>query len=330
MPRRLSIQAYFEGIRYRNSAVLGRAISLIESRRKDDQLMAEELLTRCMPFTGKSIRVGITGVPGVGKSTLMDRLGMQLIEKGLSIAVLAIDPSSSRTGGSILGDKTRMENLSVHTNAFVRPSPTDRHLGGVARKTRETMLLCEAAGFDVVLVESVGVGQSEIVLAGMVDCFVALMLPNAGDELQGIKKGLLEWVDILAVNKADGKNAIVANRSRLEYQSALHYVPHRHSSWTPKTLCVSGLKGDGLDELWSSVEEHRNMLMQSGSLETLRIEQRLEWLNSVLRDRLWEQFCSHNDVKETFHTVEQSISRGDLAVRQGARTLLNLFLDSNS
>jgi LAO/AO transport system kinase len=329
VPRRLSLQAYFEGIRNRNSSVLGRAITLIESRRKDDQSMAEELLTRCMPFTGKAIRVGITGVPGVGKSTLMDRLGMQLIERGLSVAVLAVDPSSSRTGGSILGDKTRMEKLSVHPNAFVRPSPTDRHLGGVGRKTRETMLLCEASGFDVVLVESVGVGQSEIVLAGMVDCFVALMLPNAGDELQGIKKGLLEWVDILAVNKSDGKNAVVANRSRLEYQSALHYVPHRHSNWVPKTLCVSGLKGEGLEDLWSGVEEHREMLLQSGSLEKLRTEQRLEWLNSVLRDQLWEQFCSHSGVKASFQTVEDSISHGDLAVRQGASTLLNLFLDSN-
>ena len=282
-------------------------------------------MTQCLPKTGNAIRIGITGVPGVGKSTLLDRFGMRLVDSGLTVAVLAIDPSSSRTGGSILGDKTRMANLSVHSNAFVRPSPTDRHLGGVARKTRETMLLCEAAGFDVILVESVGVGQSEIVLAGMVDCFVALMLPNAGDELQGIKKGLLEWVDVLAVNKSDGENLRLSELSRREYAAALHYVPHRHQDWKPKTLCVSGLTGLGLDELWCEIQNHRNVLTQSGALVKLRQDQRLEWLDSLLKDRLWESFIQHPDVSQQWLTLHHQTEKGDLSVREASTRLLNLF-----
>ena len=224
-----------------------------------------------------------------------------------------------------MGDKTRMANLSVHPNAFVRPSPTDRHLGGVARKTRESMLLCEAAGFDVILVESVGVGQSEIVLAGMVDCFVALMLPNAGDELQGIKKGLLEWVDILAVNKSDGENLRVSELSRREYAAALHYVPHRHLDWNPKTLCVSGLTGAGLDELWCEIQRHRDLLTQSGALATLRQEQRLEWLDSVLKDRLWESFIQHPDVSQQWSPIHSQTENGDVSVREASTRLLALF-----
>ncbi len=324
MGRRLSLDAYVQGVLSNNRSVLGRAITLMESRRQDDQVLGDALLTRCMPHTGRSVRVGITGVPGVGKSTLLDAFGMHLIEQGLSVAVLAIDPSSSRTGGSILGDKTRMARLSVHPKAFVRPSPTDRHLGGVARKTRETMLLCEAAGYDVILVESVGVGQSEIVLAGMVDCFVALMLPNAGDELQGIKKGLLEWVDILAVNKADS-NETLASRSRREYAAALHYLPHRHDCWAPQTLCVSGLKGTGLSDLWDLICDHRNALVERGALALLRQAQQLEWFESAMRDRLWQDFLAHQTVQRHWTEIESQILSGGLSVRAGTRTLLRQF-----
>lgn len=325
MPRRLSVDAYVEGLIAQNRSILGRAISLVESKRSEDRILADALLTECMPRTGSAMRIGITGVPGVGKSTLLDRFGMLLVESGLSVAVLAIDPSSSRTGGSILGDKTRMAHLSVHPNAFVRPSPTDRHLGGVARKTRETMLLCEAAGFDVVLVESVGVGQSEILLAGMVDCFVALMLPNAGDELQGIKKGLLEWVDILAVNKSDGHNAGLAERARREYDAALHYVPHRHDNWSPKTLCISGLTGLGLKELWDNIQIHRQTLIQSDAFEKMRQQQRVEWLDSLLRERLWEQFTHHEQVSQALPVLQHKIANGDLSVRDAAARLLKTF-----
>ena len=325
MPRRLSLNAYVEGLNSQNRSVLGRAISLIESKKPSDRVLSDALLTQCMPRTGSALRIGITGVPGVGKSTLLDRFGMMLVDSGLSVAVLAIDPSSSRTGGSILGDKTRMTQLSVHPNAFVRPSPTDRHLGGVARKTREAMLLCEAAGFDVVLVESVGVGQSEILLAGMVDCFVALMLPNAGDELQGIKKGLLEWVDVLAINKSDGDNARLSERARREYDAALHYVPHRHESWAPKTLCISGLTGLGLEELWTAIQTHRETLIQSGAFDKMRRQQRLEWLDSLLRERLWEHFTHHEQVSQTLPVLQQKIANGDLSVRDAATRLLKTF-----
>ncbi len=324
MGRRLPLDAYLQGVLSNNRSVLGRAITLMESRRQDDQVLGDALLTGCMPHTGKAFRVGITGVPGVGKSTLLDAFGMHLVEQGLSVAVLAIDPSSSRTGGSILGDKTRMARLSVHPNAFVRPSPTDRHLGGVARKTRETMLLCEAAGYDVILVESVGVGQSEIVLAGMVDCFVALMLPNAGDELQGIKKGLLEWVDILAVNKADS-NETLAARSRREYAAALHYLPHRHACWTPQTLCVSGLKGTGLSNLWELICAHHNALIEHDILVSLRQEQQREWFESAMRDRLWQDFMKNQSVKRHWPDIESQILSGELSVRAGTRALLHQF-----
>ena len=325
MPRRLTIEAYVEGLINQNRSVLGRAISLIESKLPSDRILADALLTECMPKTGRAMRIGITGVPGVGKSTLLDRFGMMLVESGLKVAVLAIDPSSSRTGGSILGDKTRMEKLSVHPHAFVRPSPTDRHLGGVARKTREAMLLCEAAGFDVVLVESVGVGQSEIVLAGMVDCFVALMLPNAGDELQGIKKGLLEWVDVLAVNKADGENFRRAELSRREYAAALHYVPHRHPEWSPQTFCISGLTGLGLEDLWNAIQLHRETLEQSDALRSMREQQRLEWLDSLLRERLWERFTSSDGVKHEMPLLQEQLSHGALSVRDAATRLLSIF-----
>ncbi len=267
--------------------MLARAITLVESRRPDHEVQARELLSRLMPLTGKSIRVGVTGVPGVGKSTFIESLGCMLVERGHRVAVLAVDPSSVRSGGSILGDKTRMELLSRRDEAFIRPSPTAGTLGGVASKTRETMLLCEAAGYDVVLVETVGVGQSEVSVAGMTDFFLVLMLAGAGDELQGIKRGLLELADCLAVNKADGDNAARAEKAAGPYRNALRLLHPPEQGWSPPVLTCSGLTGDGIDAIWSTALEHREA-MGEGWEHDRRVQLRAwmwELVNSELRRR---------------------------------------------
>ena len=325
MPRRLPLQQYVDGILRQDVAILSRAITVIESRHPQDQPLAEQILSQCMSHTGRSLRIGITGVPGVGKSTLLEAFGMLLVEQGLRVAVLAIDPSSSRTGGSILGDKTRMEKLAMAPDAFIRPSPTDTHLGGVARKTRETMYLCEAAGYDVVMVESVGVGQSEILLAKMVDCFVALMLPNAGDELQGIKKGLLEWVDILVVNKADGPNQTLAKLAEREYRAALHYRVQRYENWVPPTLCVSGLEGRGLKELWQSIQDHQQYLKETEQWTHLRLEQQRDWFVERLQEEVWSRFLDNPDVQMQLPLVEAEILRGQRSVREVVQQLIHTW-----
>ncbi len=248
-----SLDTLVEGVRAGRRAVLARAITLVESRKPEHQGLAEELVQALLPSTGKATRVGITGVPGVGKSTTIDALGTHLLERGHRVAVLAVDPSSSRTGGSILGDKTRMARLSMDERAFVRPSPAAGTLGGVAARTRETLLLCEAAGYDVILVETVGVGQSETAVADMTDTFLVLMLPGAGDELQGIKKGIIEIADILAVNKADGPNAPRAKKAAADYRAALHLLGGREPHWSTPVLTYSGLTGEGIEELWQQV-----------------------------------------------------------------------------
>src|SRR5215218_4855498 len=247
-------------------AALARAITLMESRRPDHREAARALLQELMPRTGHAVRVGITGVPGVGKSTAIDTLGSMLTEKGHKVAVLAVDPSSTRTGGAILGDKTRMARLAVDPNAFIRPSPSSGTLGGVAAKTRETMLLCEAAGFDVILVETVGVGQSETAVAELTDFFLVLMLPGAGDELQGIKKGILELADMIAVNKADAGGPGRAAAAAAEYRAALHILTPASAPWTPPVVTVSGLNGQGLDDLWAKVLDHRARMTATGEL----------------------------------------------------------------
>src|SRR5271166_1997069 len=264
-------------IRAGERAVLARAITLIESKRADHQQTARALVQELLPQTGQATRVGITGAPGVGKSTSIDALGTYLTGRGHKVAVLAVDPSSARSGGSILGDKTRMVRLSADPNAFIRPSPAAGTLGGVAAKTRETMLICEAAGYDVIMVETVGIGQSEVAVADMTDFFLVLMLPGAGDELQGLKKGVVELADMIAVNKADGDNIARANSAAAEYRAALHILSPRSPNWSPPVVTYSALTGDGIADLWTRVLDHRERLTASGELGSRRGEQQVKW-----------------------------------------------------
>jgi LAO/AO transport system kinase len=294
-------------------ASLARAITLIESRRADHRAEAGALLQRLLPHTGRAIRVGVTGVPGVGKSTTIDTLGSNLTAAGRRVAVLAVDPSSSRTGGSILGDKTRMSRLSVDRNAFIRPSPSSGTLGGVAARTRETMLVCEAAGFDVVLVETVGIGQSETVVADMTDFFLVLMLPGAGDELQGIKKGVLEIADMIAINKSDGANRSRAEAAAAEYLAALHILQPSSSVWKPPVVLISGLANEGLDELWSRIEDHRRKTTAAGEFDARRRSQQVKWMWSMLEERLLSRLRTEPAVKQRLPKLERAVADGELA-----------------
>ena len=303
-------------------AALARAITLVESTRADHQGEARELLTALMPQTGKAWRVGLTGVPGVGKSTLIEALGARLTEAGRRVAVLAVDPSSSRSRGSILGDKTRMPGLAVNPHAFIRPSPSAGTLGGVARKTRESMLLCEAAGYDVVIVETVGVGQSETVVADMVDVFIALMLPGAGDELQGIKKGLLELAEILFVNKADGENRARAERAAKDLKSALHLFAPVSPHWSPVVLTGSASNDDGIGALWETIEQHREALDRAGALKERRAGQQVRWLWSMVEDRLIADFKADETVRAAAGELERAVADGRLPASEAAERLL--------
>ena len=294
-------------------AMLARAITLIESKRADHRAKAHQLVQELLPRTGNAIRVGITGAPGVGKSLTIDTLGTYLTGKGHKVAVLAVDPSSTRTGGSILGDKTRMSRLATDDNAFVRPSPSSGTLGGVAAKTRETMLLCEAAGFDVVLVETVGIGQSETAVADMTDFFLALMLPGAGDELQGIKKGLVELADMIAINKADGDNIKRAGAAAAEYRAALHILSPRSPNWLPPVLTYSALTGIGIAELWGQVLAHRERMASSGEHAALRREQQVKWMWSMLEQRMFARLRSDPAVRGRLPQIEAAVSEGRLA-----------------
>ncbi len=301
------------GVRSGDRATLARAITLIESKRADHQKKAHQLVQGLLPYTGKAIRVGITGAPGVGKSTTIDTLGTHLTAKGHKVAVLAVDPSSTRTGGSILGDKTRMARLAVNDNAFVRPSPSSGTLGGVAAKTRETMLICEAAGHDVVLVETVGIGQSETAVADMTDFFLALMLPGAGDELQGIKKGLVELADMIAVNKADGDNIQRARSAAGEYRAALHILTPRSPNWTPPVVTYSAMTGEGVAAMWSQVLLHRERLTQSGELAARRREQQVKWMWAMLEDRVSARLRSDPSLRAKLPQIEAAVAEGRLS-----------------
>lgn len=300
-------------VRNGDRATLARAITLIESKRADHQKKAHQLVQELLPRTGSAIRVGITGAPGVGKSLTIDTLGTYLTGKGHKVAVLAVDPSSTRTGGSILGDKTRMARLAIDDNAFVRPSPSSGTLGGVAAKTRETMLLCEAAGFDVVLVETVGIGQSETAVADMTDFFLALMLPGAGDELQGIKKGLVELADMIAVNKADGDNVKRATVAAAEYRAALHILNPRSPNWTPPVTTYSALTGNGVAELWAQVLMHRERMTASGELAARRREQQVRWMWSMLEERVLGRLKSDASLRARLPQIEAAVADGRLA-----------------
>lgn len=308
--RDLTLDDYERGIRDRDSTILARAITLVESSRVDHQVRAQELLQSLLPHTGKARRIGITGVPGVGKSTLIEQLGSNLTAAGHRVAVLAVDPTSSRTGGSILGDKTRMARLSLDPNAYIRPSPTAGTLGGVTKKTRETMALCEAAGFDIILVETVGVGQSETAVAEMVDFFLVLMLPGAGDELQGIKKGIIEIADMIAVNKADGDNADRAAHAAGDYRAALKILTPENPDWIPPVITVSGKENEGLDRLWSEIETHRETLTASGALKARRQRQAVAWMHDMLEDRILGILRRDTNVAQTIEDLEARVADG--------------------
>jgi LAO/AO transport system kinase len=316
---------YIQGLRSGNRRILAKTITLIESMHPDHRQLSRKIVDAILPHTGSAVRLGITGVPGVGKSTFTESFGMMLVEQGHRVAVLAVDPSSSRSGGSIMADKTRMERLSVAANAFIRPSPSGGTLGGVARMTRETLLVCEAAGFDVVIVETVGVGQSETTVASMVDFFLVLMLAGAGDELQGIKKGVLELADAVAINKADGDNIEKAEKARQSYEIALHLLNPATPTWSPPVLTCSALTMAGVDKLWETILDHRQKMSDSGELDENRRRQALAWMWSRIEDGLKERFFDNPIVKLRLRDVEASVERGELSPTVGAESLLFLL-----
>ncbi|WP_425395649.1 methylmalonyl Co-A mutase-associated GTPase MeaB [Aeoliella sp.] len=322
-PRRqaLTLEDYYAGVVARDIAVLPRALTLVESIRSEHQLLAEQLMTRILPHTGQSIRVGITGPPGVGKSTFIEALGMHLVRLGRKVAVLAVDPSSGVSGGSILGDKTRMSHLSAEPNAFIRPSPSAGTLGGVARKTRETMLICEAAGFDVVLVETVGVGQSETMVAEMTDCFLALMMPGSGDELQGIKRGLLELVDVIAVNKADGANRQPAEVAARQLERILHALSSQPDE-SPAVLTCSALEHKSIDEVWNAIEQRHEKAKKLGLVEQRRRRQSARWMWSIVDEQLRNAVHDSPAVAKIREDLENKVLDGVLAPEAAARSIL--------
>jgi LAO/AO transport system kinase len=322
----LPVGRYIEGVLGGDRMVLARAITVIESNLPSDGELAARLLDALLPHTGKSLRVGITGVPGVGKSTFIDALGMHLIgERGENVAVLSVDPSSPISGGSILGDKTRMERLAVEERAFIRPSPSQGHLGGVARRTRETILLCEAAGYRNILVETVGVGQSETAVRSMTDFFLLLMLAGAGDELQGMKRGIIEMLDGMAINKADGDNKPKAERARIEYSGALHLFPASADGWTPRVLTCSAISKEGIAEVWQMVLDHRELLEGNGSLAKLRNLQALQWMNQLTMLGLEELFRGNHAVAKRLPLLREEVHQGRMTPFAASRELLALF-----
>ena len=316
----ISLDALVEGDR----RALAKAITLIESSRSDHRAAAQELLGRLLPKTGHSIRIGISGVPGVGKSTFKERFGLLLLALGKRVAVLAVDPSSPVAGGSILGDKTRMEVLSRSSDAFIRPSPAGRTLGGVAQRTRETLLLCEAAGFDVILVETVGVGQSEHQVAGMVDFFMLLMLPGGGDELQGIKKGILELADALVINKADGDSKALAAQAQQHYQNALHLLSHP-SFWTPKVVTCSALEDQGIDSIWTMITDFTALAQANGVWNQQRKQQKQQWLHQLIQEGLQAKLFASKQAQTLLPKVEAKVANDQLTAYQAATKILDLL-----
>jgi len=316
---------YVAGVTSGDRAKLARAITLIESRNPDHQRLAQDMLVKLLPHTGNSLRVGISGLPGAGKSTFIDAFGTMLTAQGHKVAVLAVDPTSSRTGGSILGDKTRMARLSQDDNAFIRPSPTGGTLGGVARATREAILVCEAAGFDVILVETVGVGQSEITVSEMVDFFLVLMIAGGGDELQGIKKGVLEIADMIAITKADGENATRAKITAGDYQRALHIITPNSPTWTPPVVTVSSLENKGLDVLWEKISQHRRDMTKSGERAAKRKAQQIRWMWAMVEDRLMTSLKAEPKVKTLVPVLEKDIAAGKLTPSLAVEKILKAF-----
>jgi LAO/AO transport system kinase len=334
MPAEIDVSAYAKGVLAADRGTLAKAITLVESHRADHRVLAQRLLVELLPRAGGAHRVGITGVPGVGKSTFIDALGSTLTGAGHRVAVLAVDPSSSRTGGSILGDKTRMARLAVDPAAFVRPSPTSGTLGGVTRATREAIVLMEAAGYDVVLVETVGVGQSEISVANMVDSFLLLTLARTGDQLQGIKKGVLELADVIAVNKADSVDSadheVAARKAARELSGALRLLRTPETRWTPPVLTCSGLTGAGLDTVWEQIERHHRTLAESGELAAKRRRQQVDWTWTMVRDTLLTRLREHPGVRAMAADLEREVADGELTPTLAAERILEVFADSPS
>jgi LAO/AO transport system kinase len=321
----MDAEFYIDGVLKKKRAVIAKSITLIESVLPAHQQLAQQILDGLLPYGGNAIRIGISGVPGVGKSTFIESFGMMLIEKGHRVAVLAVDPSSSRSGGSIMGDKTRMERLALQPNAFIRPSPTSGTLGGVAKKTRESMIICEAAGHDVILVETVGVGQSETAVASMVDFFLVLMLAGAGDELQGIKKGILELADAIAINKADGNNIDRAKEARAEYESAFNLMESKSSVWSVPVLICSALTMDGLEEVWQSILDHRQRLTDAGELAEKRRLQAIDWMWSLIEDGLKDRFFKNPHIKAQLPDMITAVENSEKSPTAAAHELLSLL-----
>ncbi len=321
-PRSLSVEDYVAGVLAGDRTILSRAITLTESNSRQHEAQAQEVLQRLLTRTGKARRIGITGVPGVGKSTFIEAFGCHLVEHGRQVAVLAIDPSSKRSGGSILGDKTRMERLSREPKAFIRPSPSGDSPGGVARRTRETMLLCEASGFDTIIVETMGVGQAEVALRSMVDFFLLLLLPGAGDELQSIKKGIMEMADAVLINKADGDNRLRAELARAEQEAALHYLPAATPGWKTTAALCSAQTGQGVPEVWALIEKFYRDLEPTGVISQRRREQMLVWLTDLVDEELRRRFYDDPGVKDRLPKLQQALLRGELTAVRAAAMLL--------
>ncbi|HAX95247.1 MAG TPA: methylmalonyl Co-A mutase-associated GTPase MeaB [Prolixibacteraceae bacterium] len=316
---------FVEGILKGDITMLSRAVTMVESVRPEHQMIARQVISECLPYSGKSIRVGITGVPGAGKSTFIEALGTMITREGHKLAVLAIDPSSERSRGSILGDKTRMEELSSDPNAYIRPSPSAGSLGGVARKTRETVILCEAAGFDTIFIETVGVGQSETAVHSMTDFFLLLMLAGAGDELQGIKRGIMEMADLVAINKADGNNVEKAGMARVQYKNALHLFPAKESKWDPKVLTCSSIEKTGVREIWDSLTEYRRVVTENGYFQANRNDQARFWMYETIDEQLRQGFYQSPAVKAMLDEMERRVMNVEVSSFEAARLLLEIY-----
>ena len=323
--RTLSVSQYVDGILNGDITILSQAVTLVESSKPEHQEIAQEIIVKCLPFSGNSVRIGITGVPGVGKSTFIEAMGKHITSKGQKLAVLAIDPSSERTKGSILGDKTRMEDLSIDPNAYIRPSPSAGSLGGVARKTRETIILCEAAGFNHIFIETVGVGQSETAVHSMVDFFLLLMLAGAGDELQGIKRGIMEMADAITINKADGNNIEKAGLARIQYQNALHLFPATESGWKPKVLTCSAYMKTGISEIWNTIDEYLSMAKSNNYFQHRRNEQSKFWMYETINEQLRNNFYQNEKIKALMAESEDKVLKEEMSSFVAARKLLDLY-----